>query len=141
VFGKSIMIDYDRLRRLISSALGRGSGYKPIPKGSKVELVIPSGSPAGSEFNVVVEPDDGYEFDIAYFILDTTSDVEANIIVETSEGEFTLLADNTTTGVMLDASDFGGLGGIKKFILYAKVVNAPASDTTITLEYGGRQVV
>lgn len=140
-FGKSIMIDYDRLKKIFgSSGGGTYSTYKPIPKGSKVEIVIPNGSPAGSEFNGTVEPDEGYVLDITYLILDVPSGVEANIIVETDEGETPLLAENTTTGVILDASDFNGLGGIKKLTLYAKVTTTTTSDVTVSLEYGGRQV-
>jgi len=139
-FGKSVVIDYNRLLKVIRSALGRGGGYKPIPKGSKVEIQIANGTPAGSELNAIIEPDEGYELDISYMILDVPSGVEANVLITTSEGEYPLLAENTTTGVQIDASDFGGLGGISKIVLYAKVTSTPSEDITVSLEYGGRQV-
>ncbi|WP_297553006.1 hypothetical protein [Thermococcus sp.] len=137
MLGRSIGVDYDRLKQALGPTF---SSYKPIPQGSKVEITIPPGTPAEAEFNATVEPDEGYEFDISYFHLDTPTEVEANIIVETSEGEFPLLAHNVTTETFIDASDFGGLSGIKKFTLYAKTVSALTADKTVSLEYGGKQV-
>lgn len=140
MFGKSTMVDYDRLKRAVKSAVGKDSSYKPIPKGSTAELTISSGSPQGLESQVIVQPDEGYVFEITYINLTVPSGVEANVIVETDEGEYTLLSENTTSSVFIDAADFGGLTGIKKLTLYVKVVVAPTSDITVSMEYGGRQV-
>ena len=140
MLGKGITIDYDRIQRAVARATGSGGGWKPIPKGSSVSIVIPTGTSVGEEFNASAEPDDGYEMVISYIILSVPDGVEANVLVETSEGEFPLLANNVTTGVQLDASDFLGLGGIKRLTLYAKVNAVPTSDITVSMEFGGRQI-
>lgn len=140
MLGKSTRIDYDLLKQAVARAVGSGGGYKPIPKGSYVAVVIPTGTAVGQEFNATVEPDEGYLLDISYLRLEVPPDVEANVLVTTDEGETPLLADNTSSSVLLDASDFGGLGGISKVTLYVKVLQSPSEDVMAKLEYGGRQV-
>lgn len=128
------------LAQLAYDLLSLTGSYKPIPKGSSVAVVIPSGTAAGQEFSPTAEPDDGYVFDITYMKLTVPDGIEANVIVTTDEGDTSLLANNATSDTVIDASDFGGLSGIKKITLYAKVVTPPSSDVTPTLEFGGKQV-
>ena len=137
VFGKSNMIDYDLLATIIG---GANSSYKPIPKGSSTSITIPAGTAVGTEFNAQVLPDDGYVMALSYIILDVPSGIEANVIVDTDEGSTALLANNATTGTQIDASDFLGLGGLKKVTLYAKVTGTLTTDVTVTMEYAGRQI-
>ncbi|WP_297551898.1 hypothetical protein [Thermococcus sp.] len=137
MLGRSIGVDYDRLKRALGPTF---SSYKPIPKGSKVELTIPAGSPVGSEFTATFEPDDGYLLDVSYVRITLPDGTEGNVIATTDEGGTPLLAKNTTGTLLLDASDFGALTGLKALALYVKVNQSPSSNVVATLEVGGRQV-
>ena len=115
---------------------------KIIPKDSKVEIVVDSGIAAGTEFSSTQEPDEGYKFCISYFTLSVPEEVEANVIVATEKGETVLLSENVTnTTVTIDASDFGGLDYLNSFTLYVKVVSDTTAQRTVTLKYGGKQVI
>jgi len=113
-----------------------------IPKGSKVEIEIDPGVSAGTEFSSTQEPDDGYKFCISYFKLTVPDEVEANVIVKTEKGESALLSENVTNDtVIIDASDFRGLDYLDSFTLYAKTTTTTTDTRTVTLEYGGKQVI
>jgi len=115
---------------------------KIIPRGSKVEITIDAGIDAEQEFSSIQEPDDGYKFYISYFKLTVPDEVEANVIVETEKGETVLLAENVTNDtVIIDSSDFMGLGYLNSFTLYVKTITTTTEPRTVTLEYGGRQVI
>ena len=116
--------------------------WKPIPEGTKVELTFQAGASAGDEASVVVQPDDGYLFDLAYLKLTVPDGVEANVLVTTEAGTNVLFSENLTgpSEVMVDASDFIALGWVQEFELYAKLTSDATADVTVTLEYGGRQV-
>jgi len=115
---------------------------KIIPKGSKVEIQVDSGVSAGTEFSSTQEPDEGYKFCISYFKLTVPEEVEANVIVETEKGETVLLSENVTNDtVIIDASDFRGLDYLDSFTLYVKTTTTTTDTRTVTLEYGGKQVI
>ena len=113
-----------------------------IPKGSKIGIGIDPGVSAGTEFTAPREPDKGYKFCISYFKLTVPEEVEANVIVQTEKGETTLLSENVTNDtVIIDASDFAGLDYLSSFTLYVKVTTDTTDTRTVTLEYGGKQVI
>ena len=115
---------------------------KIIPKDSKVEITIDAGVSEGEEFSSPQEPDEGYKFCIAYFKLTVPQEVEANVIVKTEKGETALLNENVTNDtVVIDASDFRGLGYLDSFTLYAKTTTTTTDARTVILEYGGKQVI
>jgi len=115
---------------------------KIIPKDSKVEITIDAGVGEGEEFSSPQEPDEGYKFCISYFKLTVPEEVEANVIVATEKGETALLSENVTNDtVIIDASDFGGLDYLSSFTLYAKTTATTTDARTVTLEYGGKQVI
>ena len=115
---------------------------KIIPKDSKVEITIDAGVGEGEEFSSPQEPDEGYKFCISYFKLTVPEEVEANVIVATEKGETALLSENVTNdAVIIDASDFGGLDYLSSFTLYAKTTTTTTDARTVTLEYGGKQVI
>ena len=115
---------------------------KILPKDSKVEITIDAGVSEGEEFSSPQEPDEGYKFCIAYFKLTVPEEVEANVIVATEKGETALLSENVTNDtVIIDASDFGGLDYLSSFTLYAKTTTTTTDARTVTLEYGGKQVI
>ena len=115
---------------------------KILPKDSKVEIQVDSGVSAGTEYSSVQEPDSGYKFCISYFKLTVPEEVEANVIVQTEKGETTLLSENVTNDtVIIDASDFAGLDYLSSFTLYVKVTTDTTDTRTVTLEYGGKQVI
>lgn len=115
---------------------------KIIPKGSKVEIEVDPGISADTEFSSTQEPDDGYKFYISYFKLTVPEEVEANVIVKTEKGETVLLSENVTNDtVIIDASDFRGLDYLDSFTLYVKTTATTTDTRTVTLEYGGKQVI
>jgi len=140
-YGKSTMLDYDRLRMAVQGAMGNTTGaYKLLPKGSSVSIDIDSGTAAGTEFNATVEPDDGFRLMISYIKLTVPTGIEVNVIVTTDAGDSVMFANNVTADTTVSADDFLGLGGIKKLTLYAKVSTSPSSNVTVTMEYCGKQV-
>lgn len=116
---------------------------KYLSKPTTTSITLQNGTAAGYETSAEVTPDTGYYFKIRYFRLITPPEVEANIIVETDAGQFTLLATNQDENLdeVYDASDWDDskFFYIKKFYLTVKTKTTLTADRTVQLEYCGVQ--
>jgi len=123
---------------------------KPIPKGTSVLVTVLS-NVNPDEFEVEIEPDEGYLYDLSYIVLDMSNapELSAYLIGVTDEGEYPLInnpteswSDDVTVGyrvAVLDRTDFEGVL-FKKLVLKVTILSTTTKINRITLEFGGRMV-
>ena len=112
-----------------------------LPKDTEVSIEVPSGTPAGTEFEIEVTPPSNHLFAIRYIHLITPLEVVANVkctFFDGSEDWLLSTEQDENTDEIYDVSDWDrDFILLRKIVLYARTKVDTTADRVVKLTFSG----